>query len=88
MNPEEKEKLDRTLELTEENNRMLKKMRSSMRWGQAWRIFYWAVIIILSLGAYYYIQPYISELTTAYGGLKQDFSNVNNVINSFKSPQQ
>ena len=63
---------------------MLKSMRSSMRWGRVLRIFYWVVIIGLSFGAYYFIQPYIDQLMGVYGGLKSDMSNVNSVLNSFK----
>jgi len=84
MDPEEKRLIEKTLELTEENNRMLKSMRSSMRWGRALRVFYWLVIIGLSFGAYYFIQPYIDQLMGVYGGLKSDMSNVNSVLNSFK----
>ncbi len=59
MEPEEKRILKETLELAKENNSMLKKIRRYMAWGRISRVVYWALIIGASLGAYYYIQPYV-----------------------------
>ncbi len=59
MTPEERSLLERTYQLTEENNDMLKSIRRSGRFSLALRIGYWAVIILLSVGAYYVIQPTI-----------------------------
>ena len=68
MDFEEKELIKKTFALAEENNKILRKMQSSMRWGRAFRIFYWIVVIGISIGAFYYIQPYIDQLTSVYSG--------------------
>ena len=67
MTPDERSLLERTAALTEENNAILKKMRRSSRWTMAFQISYWAVIILLTFGAFYFIQPYINSLTGALG---------------------
>jgi len=68
MNPEEKELLERSVELGEENNKMLHSMRRSMRLARIMSILYWVVIVGSAVGAYYLIQPYIDMITGVYGG--------------------
>jgi hypothetical protein len=69
MDFEEKELIRKTFHLAEENNKILRKMRASMQWSRAFRIFYWVIVIGVSIGAFYYIQPYIDQLVEAYSGL-------------------
>ena len=70
MNPEERSLLERTYKLAQENNEILKAIRLSNRVSIALRIGYWVVIIGLSFGAIYFIQPYVNFLTSAVGGSK------------------
>ncbi len=56
------------LELTEENNQMLRAMRRSQRWASIMRAFYWLFIIGATVGAFYFLQPYIEQLKSIYGG--------------------
>jgi hypothetical protein len=63
MTPEEKELLNKTYKLVEENNGILKSMRLSNRVSTVFRFAYWFIIIALSFGAYYFIQPYMNFLT-------------------------
>jgi hypothetical protein len=67
MTPEERSLLERIAALTEENNKLLKSMQKSARWRTAFQIFYWVLIIALTFGAFYFIQPYINSLTGALG---------------------
>ena len=82
MNPNEKELLEKTAKLAEENNHILKGIRSSNRWSTFFRIFYWTIIIGVSVGAFYFIQPYIDVATKAYKGIQGDLSKVKSVVNS------
>ena len=41
MQPEEKEMLKKTLELAQENNKMLYSIRRGMMWGRVMRVIYW-----------------------------------------------
>jgi len=72
MTPEEKNLLERTLKLAEENNILLLGLRRSNRVSTAMRIAYWVVIIALSFGAFYLIQPYFTFLTGLTGGSSAD----------------
>jgi hypothetical protein len=66
MTPEERSLLERTHKLAEENNEILRSIRRSNRISIAMRLLYWVVIIGISLGAFYLIQPYIEAVTGAY----------------------
>lgn len=79
MSPEEKSLLERTYKLAEENNEILRSIRSGRRWGIAFKVFYWAIIIGLSYGAYYFIQPYLKMVTGVYGQVQDNIDNVQSV---------
>jgi uncharacterized membrane protein len=72
MQPDEKEMLKKTLELAQENNKMLHSISRSMMWGRIARYIYWVFIIGAAVGLYYYIEPYIDVAIGAYGGVKGD----------------
>ncbi len=61
--------LNQILEKVEENHRILVKMRRASFWGNVFRIFYWAIIILSAIGAYWLIQPYIDTLKSVYSGI-------------------
>ncbi len=84
MTPDEKKLLSDTYQLVQENNEILKKMHRSAKWGRAFRIFYWGIIIILSIGSYYLIQPYIDQLGGVYSGFKTQTDSVHNAADQFK----
>jgi hypothetical protein len=68
MTPEERSLLMQTASLVEENNKILKLMQRRSRWQTAFQIGYWVLILALTFGAFYFIQPYIDSLTGALGG--------------------
>lgn len=76
MDSQEKQRLERVLELSEENNQILKRMLRGMRWGRLVRIIYWSIIIAVSVGAFYYIQPYWDALRDFYGGAQNTVNKV------------
>lgn len=76
MTPEEKQKLNEIAEQVAENNKMLHKLYRKARWGTIIRIFYWTIIIILTFGSYYFIQPYIDQLLKVYSGFGADVGTV------------
>ena len=61
MTPEERETLRRVAVLAEENNVILKKIIRNNRIATTFWLLYWLIIIGVSVGAYYYIQPYIEK---------------------------
>lgn len=78
MNSEERELLERTLKISEENNRILKSMRRAGRLGTAFRIFYWLMIIGLGFGTYYFIEPYMKQFNTVYSQFEKTLKNITN----------
>ncbi len=67
MTPEERSLLERTHQLAEENNEILLSLKRRARLGTVIKIFYWAVIIGISFGAFYFIQPYVDFIREGFG---------------------
>jgi hypothetical protein len=84
MTPEEKSLLERTYKMVEENNTILHSMRRSARFANAMRYVYWAVIIALSFGAYYFIQPYLTFLTGSLGQTQNGLDSAESAAQSLK----
>jgi hypothetical protein len=80
MEQEDKRKLERLLDISEENNKILKTLLRNMRWGRLLRIIYWGLIIAASVGAFYYFQPLIDELSGAYGAFQGEVGKVNSLF--------
>ena len=57
MEQDIKSLLEENLALTKENNAMLKRIRSAQRMAMIYRVIYWIVILGMTFGAYYFIQP-------------------------------
>ena len=94
MTPEERELLKETAELTKENNKILRSMRRSARFASFLRFIYWAIILGGAVASYYFIQPYITAVSGAYGDMKQNIESVKGVTSklpslpSWMSPKQ
>jgi len=82
MDFDEKKLLEETLELSKENNKILKKLRNAMRVSRFFKVVYWTVIIGSMLGAYYYFQPLIDNLVGAYEGVTSLFGKGQGAIDS------
>lgn len=59
-------KLEEILELSRENNEMLRSMRRTQRWKSFFTFVYWAVILGSIFGVYYYFQPTIQKYTETF----------------------
>lgn len=81
MTPEEREMLKKTLELSQENNKMLHALKRSLFWGRVIRIIYWAIIIGAAIGVFYYIEPYLDGIIDAYGSVKGDLKSFGDLFN-------
>lgn len=66
------------LELARENNKMLHAMRRHQRWQSFFHMLYWLAIIGLSVGSYYFIQPYLKALTDTYQQVSDTSSSFKN----------
>ncbi len=81
MQPDEREMLKKALELSQENNKMLHSIKRGMMWGRVTRILYWVIIIGASIGAYYYVEPYLNTAIGAYGSVKGDLKTFGDLLN-------
>ncbi len=82
MTPEEKSLLEKTYEIAKENNGLLKSIRRSNRISSILRVAYWVIIIGLSIGAYYFVQPYADYLFKVLGG--SDITSIRNASDSIQ----
>jgi hypothetical protein len=62
VDSESKQLLQNTFNLTEENNKMLRKMRRAQKISSFMQVIYWLIIIGIAVGAFYFLPPYISQL--------------------------
>lgn len=74
----DKEKLNRLINLTEENNKILLKMRSYQRWQTIMKIIYLIIFLAVTLGLFYYLEPTVS-------GLYNQFNNISSQITGFQN---
>ena len=95
MDSDLKKMVEESLELSKENNKLLRSMRNTARWGRVFRVFYWVIIIGSMLGAYYYFQPFIQVLEKQYqlgasffSQLQKDGGSLNQMINSLPKPNK
>jgi len=67
MHEDVSELVRRNIELTKENNRLLRSMRRAAWWGTFFRILWMAVIIGVPVFLYYYFfMPYYQGLSAGY----------------------
>jgi len=78
MDPETKKLLEDTYHLVEENNKMLHKVRGVQKRATLFSVFYWIVIIGVSVGAFYFLQPYVD-------GFRDFVTETNSTFDKFKS---
>lgn len=69
MTPEEHRMLLETRELAEENAKILRSIQRTNRISAAFKVLYWVIILGLSFGAYWLIQPYVDMLKTSLGDI-------------------
>lgn len=66
MDPEIKEALRALLQMTEENNKMLRKMRRLQKWESVWRTIKFLIIIGIAFGSFYFLEPYFDKVMQIY----------------------
>jgi hypothetical protein len=84
MSPEEKELLEKSVKLGEENNKMLRALYRSMRTRRLMSIVYWVFIIGSLVGAWYFVQPLIDQVVGAYGGAQSNLQSFSEFFKNMK----
>ena len=68
MDAEDKRKLENILHITEETNLYVKKIRSTQKTAQIFKIIYLVLIVGLMFGSFYFVEPYLGSLLSVYSG--------------------
>ena len=68
--------LEKNLKLSEENNKIIKSIRRWIRFGRLTTLVYWIIIISVTAGAYYFIQPFFEPFLS---GAQNVFSGIGNL---------
>jgi hypothetical protein len=79
MDPELENLIKEDLEINKENNELLKKLWGNVKLSRTFRLLYWVIIIAITLGAYYYVQPLIDKLIGVYSGFGQIGDSIQNL---------
>jgi uncharacterized membrane protein len=77
MDPEVKKMMEENLALARENNTILKGIRGAQRRAMIYRFLYWILILGITFGAYYFVQPYVDSLLGYYGSFTEGVDSVN-----------
>jgi hypothetical protein len=86
MDFHDKDFFDRLMKLTEENNKLLHKLWRHAQIGRAVKILYWVALIGISIGALYYIQPFIDQFAEVYTGAKDSIGTFQSLMSLFDQP--
>lgn len=77
MTPEEKELLQKTSELTKENNKILKKMRRGQFIGNIISSLKWILLVIFTIWSWVLVQPYFEAVMSTYTQIGEASKSVN-----------
>ena len=82
--------LRENIETSKESLKILKKINRGRIFGNVFSVLKWTLIIGLSFGAYYYIEPFLSQYVDMLRGLTSGVENIGKIgnnINSAVSPR-
>ncbi len=86
------EKLGELQDMMEDNQRMVKSLYTKAKWSTVLSLFKWILIIGITIGSFYYIQPFIERFMVAFdsisgnstSGLSSIFKNLDLVKKAVK----
>lgn len=74
-----KEKVDELTEMVKENQRMIRTMYRWSQWGTVIGIVKWVLIVSISFGALYFLQPFLESTMRTY-------ETASGILSSMKGP--
>ncbi|MEI7765336.1 MAG: hypothetical protein WCI93_01995 [bacterium] len=85
MDPESKKLLEKTYELVKENSEILHKVRSVQKWQAFWSTLRIIILIGVTLGAAYYLQPFLEKAINLFNQISSsqqviDTSSLQNIL--------
>ena len=75
MDPDDRQLLKHIAVLVEEHTVILRKLLCAEKMRRLVSAIYWFSVIAISLGAYYFIQPYLDQLRAVYGNFRGGVEN-------------
>ena len=81
--------LRENIEVSKESLKILKKINRGRIWGNVFSVLKWTLIIGFSFGAYYFIEPLLSQYVDMLKGLASGVENIgkiNDNVNAAVSP--
>jgi hypothetical protein len=84
MEPEEKKLLEKTYRLVDKNNEMLHRIRRSQNRRSFFNILRWVIIIGISFGIFYFLQPYVDAMKEFIENTKSFVDDTGSTINQIK----
>ena len=70
MNPEERQLLERSLKLSEENNQLLMRIEKRSRLAMTWGFIKLAVIVVPLVVGYLFLEPYLDQAVENFKGVQ------------------
>ena len=75
MNPDERELLQRTITLGEENNKILLKVQKNLKWQAIWSIIKILVLVVPLVLGYVFFQPIFGSMFNSYKDVQSLINN-------------
>jgi hypothetical protein len=69
MEDDDKKILEKLLHISEQNNRLLRRMRREVLIARYIHVFYWLIILGIGFVSYNYLKPYLGNLTVTLQNL-------------------
>ncbi len=85
MDHDIREEVHETLELAQENNRILRSIQRARLWGTVLSVLKWVIIVGSSIGLYYYFEPQINGIMDAWNLAIEMIGNTKGQLNAINS---
>jgi hypothetical protein len=79
MNPNIETEIAQIKRMVEDNNKILKKIQAGNRWVLILGFVKWAVYIVLIVGSYALLQPYLTQMMDTYAGIQESASALSDI---------
>ncbi|KKT20147.1 MAG: hypothetical protein UW04_C0036G0013 [Parcubacteria group bacterium GW2011_GWB1_43_8] len=77
--------LRENIEVSKESLKILKKINRGRIFGNIFSVLKWTLILGLSFGTYYYIEPFLSQYVDMLKGLASSVENIGEISNNINS---
>jgi uncharacterized protein YoxC len=78
------QKLNQLSKKVDDNTKIVKDLRSHNRWAFFFKILYYAFLIAMAFGAWYFIQPVIESVTQTIDGISKTGNDISSSLDGFK----